>query len=105
MPPSPNAWRRAPSFNRSPTAAGARAPVSEAAEYSPMVHLPWNREASFHALLVRFSGDPRPVQRAAGAAIREVVPDSVPSPQTIQSRIDEQIAGLWRLGKMVVMLG
>jgi predicted permease len=79
--------------------------MRDADSYGPVVYLPWNREASFHALLVRFSGDPRPVQRAVGAAIREVVPDSVPAVQTIQSRIDEQTAGLWRLGKMVVMLG
>lgn len=70
-----------------------------------MVYMPVNLNGAYPAHpFVRFSGDGASVARAVSGAIREMAPDLSVRVETLQSLRDGAIAGLVRIGWIIVLL-
>jgi putative ABC transport system permease protein len=72
---------------------------------APVVHVldAFDRRQTF--LLIHFNGDARAAQEAVRAAARDVRPDIVLTPRTLQSRIDDGLADTWRVVALILLLG
>jgi len=75
----------------------------------PMIYRPMNLNGAYPKgyeayAFVRFSGDGVLLSRAVCTTIREMAPDLSVSAETIQSFRDSEIAGLWRIGRIIVFI-
>ncbi len=79
--------------------------VSSAVTDGPMVYVfnGSNRRQTF--LMARFAGDPRAAQNAVRSAVRGLRGDLLVVPRTLQSRIDESLADMWRVVVLILILG
>jgi predicted permease len=57
------------------------------------------------SLMVRFNGDALSLSKKIGATIREMDPDMIVVPQTIQSMIDDMSDRFWSLARLIIGLG
>jgi hypothetical protein len=70
----------------------------------PAVYQPWDPARGAYIPFVRVEGDPEAAQRTIVSAIRARSAGRSLDVRTLQSDIDQAVAGFWRLGVMVVVL-
>jgi ABC-type antimicrobial peptide transport system permease subunit len=79
--------------------------VNSAATDDPIVYVfnGWDRHQTF--LMARFSGDSRTAADAFRSAVRGLRSDLLVMPRTLQSRIDDSLANMWRVVVLILVLG